>query len=76
MAFTGGAVVVKMRDFSSKGGVGDVQEVVGVDVVRHETIRLRDEHGGTRTSWSRSRLACLLSVVNNLRSLGEARLKH
>jgi hypothetical protein len=47
-----------------------------VDVVRHWTVGLRDEHGDTRTSWSRSRLACLFSVVNNLRSLGEASLKH
>jgi len=65
-----------MRDFSSKGSVGDVQEVVGVDVVRHETVGVRDEDGDTRTTWSRSPLACLLSVVNNSRSLGEARLKH
>jgi len=43
MAFTGGAVVVKMRDFSSKGSVGDVQEVVGVDVVRQRTVGVRDK---------------------------------
>jgi hypothetical protein len=48
MAFTGGAVVVKMRDFSSKGSVGDVQEVVGVDVVRQRAVDLRDKHGDTR----------------------------
>ena len=47
MAFTGGAVVVKMRDFSSKGCVGDVQEVVGVDVVRHRVAGMRDKHGDT-----------------------------
>ena len=47
-----------------------------MDVVRHETVGVRDEDGDTRTTWSRSPLACLLSVVNNSRSLGEARLKH
>lgn len=36
-----------MRDFSSKGCVGDVQEVVGVDVVRQRVGDVRNELGDT-----------------------------
>jgi hypothetical protein len=48
-----------------------------VDVVRHETIRLRDEQGDTRAPWSRLRLACVFTLLNNLRaSTADARLKY
>ena len=52
-----------MRDFSSKGSVGDVQEVVGVDVVRHWIVGLREVRGDTPTPCSQSRLAYVFVLL-------------